>query len=280
MSVTFQDGHFTTPDDLKLYERRWLPEGESQGAVVIVHGLAEHSGRYTHVGEFFAEHGFTALAFDHRGHGQSAGGHDTFVKKYQDWIEDLNVFMRKVHAINGEKPLFLLGHSLGGLIVTTYVLMKRPHLTGVLLSGAALKIGSDISPLLLKVAGLLSKISPHTATIKLNNDSVSRDPAVAKHYDEDPLNYRGGIPARTGAEMNKAIQFCEEHFTEFSLPVRIMFGTGDKLVDPAGSYALYEKASSKDKTIKAYDGLYHEIMNEPEKEMVLNEMLEWMKARC
>ena len=281
MAVQYREGYFDGSDGIQLYEQWWLPEAgaEVKGTVVVVHGLAEHSGRYAHVGQFLARHGYVAAALDHRGHGKSGGGHSAFVQHYQQWLADLDIFLGKVRAENGSKPLFLLGHSLGGLISTAYVLQYKPDLNGVLLSGAALKIGDDIPPAMIQLSGILGAIVPKMPTIKLNNSSVSRDPAVMKRYDDDELNYRGGIPARTGAEINRATQFAQAHFGEFKLPVRIMYGTGDLLADPRGSQMLYEQAASTDKTLRPYQGLYHEIMNEPEKEMVLGEILEWLDDR-
>jgi alpha-beta hydrolase superfamily lysophospholipase len=281
MAIQHREGFFEGTGGLRLYEQYWLPEtpAEAKGVVVIVHGLAEHSGRYAHVGQFLAQHGYIAPALDHRGHGQSGGGHTTYVDRYTDWLADLDLFLARVRAEFSGKPLFLLGHSLGGLISTAYVLTYKPELRGVLLSGAALKIGADVSPLMVKLAGFLGTVAPNMPTIKLSNSSVSRDPAVMQRYDDDPLNYRGGIPARTGAELNRAVQFVQAHFTEFNLPVRIMYGTEDILADPKGSQMLYEQAASTDKTLRPYQGLYHEIMNEPEKEMVLGEIAEWLDTR-
>jgi alpha-beta hydrolase superfamily lysophospholipase len=224
MAIQHREGFFEGTGGLRLYEQYWLPEtpAEAKGVVVIVHGLAEHSGRYAHVGQFLAQHGYIAPALDHRGHGQSSGGHTTYVDRYTDWLADLDLFLARVRAEFSGKPLFLLGHSLGGLISTAYVLTYKPELRGVLLSGAALKIGADVSPLMVKLAGFLGTVAPNMPTIKLSNSSVSRDPAVMQRYDDDPLNYRGGIPARTGAELNRAVQFVQAHFTEFNLPVRIM----------------------------------------------------------
>ena len=280
MTVQHVEDYFQGKDGFKLYEQCWMPQ-DAAGAdaiLVIVHGLAEHSGRYAHVGKFFAEQGFVVGAFDHRAHGKSDGS-ETVLKSIDDCANDVEVFVARMRERLPGKPVFVLGHSLGGLITTIYVLKNHPDVNGILLSGAALKISDEISPLLIKVAGILAKVAPKMKTIVLDGTAVSRDSSVVTKYDADPLNYRGGIPAATAGAMNSAIQYAQEHFADFKLPVRVMFGTDDRLADPEGSKALFAAASSEDKTLKPYEGLYHEIFNEPEQETVMAECLGWMRAR-
>lgn len=280
MKVIHVEDTFNGKDGFRLYEQCWMPEDveKAKGNLVIVHGLAEHSGRYAHVGKFFAEHGFVVGAFDLRAHGKSDGV-DTVLKSINDCVDDVEVFVARMRERAPGKPLFVLGHSMGGLIVTLYGIQKQPDATGILLTGAAVKISDDISPFLLKVSGLLAKIAPRMKTIVLDGNAVSRDPAVVEKYNADPLNYRGGIPASTGGAINSAIQYAREHFAEFKLPVRIMFGTEDRLADPDGSKKFYREISSTDKTMVPYEGLYHEILNEPEQEQVMTESLAWMVKR-
>jgi len=280
MTVHHVEDFFQGKDGFKLYEQCWMPEdvAGADAILVIVHGLAEHSGRYAHLGQFFAGQGFVVGAFDHRAHGKS-DGEDTVIKSIDDCADDVEVFVARMRERVPGKPVFVLGHSLGGLITTTYVLKNKPDVHGILLSGAALMISDEISPLLIKLSGILAKIAPKMKTITLDGTAVSRDPEVVKKYDADSLNYRGGIPASTAGAMNAAIQFAQAHFADFKLPVRVMFGTEDRLADPKGSKTLYETASSEDKTLKPYEGLYHEIFNEPEQETVMAECLGWMRAR-
>ena len=280
MAVIHVEDKFKGKDGFQLYEQCWMPEDveNAKGILVIVHGLAEHSGRYAHVGKFFAEQGFVTGAFDLRAHGKSDGA-ETVLKSIDDCADDVEVFVARMRERVPGKPLFVLGHSMGGLIVTFYVIKKQPDVTGILLSGAAVKISDDISPFLLKLSGVLAKIAPRMKTIVLDGNAVSRDPAVVEKYNADPLNYRGGIPASTGAAINSAIQYVQENFADFKLPVRIMFGTEDRLADPQGSKKLYAEMSSTDKTMMPYEGLYHEIMNEPEQKQVMTEILAWMVER-
>jgi len=276
--ITTTEGIFNAGDGLKLFERWWTPSSEARGVVVIVHGYAEQSGRYLHVGQYLCKHGFAAGAFDLRGHGRSEGKR-VRVKSFDDHLMDLDTFLARARQRFPGKTLFLLGHSMGGAVVTLYTITRQPKdIRGVVLSGAMLKLGDDISPATAKLVSLLAKIAPGLPTVKLDGTSVSRDPEVVRRYDSDPLNFRGGTPAHTAAEFARTMQRIKDGMPEFRLPVVIMYGTADRLVDPEGSKQLYERASSTDKTMKPYEGFYHEIMNEPEKEQVLCDIMTWLET--
>ncbi|MEE4194512.1 MAG: alpha/beta hydrolase [Anaerolineae bacterium] len=280
MTVQHIDAFFNGIDGNKLYEQCWMPEDVSsaEAVLIIVHGLAEHSGRYEHVAHFMVDHAIAVGTIDHRSHGKSDGKNSEF-NSIDELVEDLDIFVRSIKERLPETPLFMYGHSLGGLIATHYVIKKQPDFKGLILTGPALKIADDISPLLIKISGLLAKIAPHMATIKLDGTAISRDPAVVEKYDSDPLNYRGGIPACTAAAMNQGIQEANARFGEITLPLLVMHGAEDRLADQEGSRAIYAGVSSDDKKIIIVNGMYHELVNEPEKEDIMNEMLEWMEAR-
>lgn len=280
MTVQHVEDYFKGSDNNKLYEQCWMPEdlSSAKAVLIIVHGLAEHGGRYAHVGQFFAERGIVVGALDHRSHGKSDGRNSEF-KSMEELVEDLDLFVQRMRSRLPNAPFFMYGHSLGGLITTLYTIQKQPDFKGVILTGPALKISDDISPLLVKVAGVLAKVAPHMATIKLDGTAISRDPAVVEKYDADPLNYRGGIPACTAGAMNSGIQEANARFGEISLPLLVMHGAEDRLADPRGSKAIAAGAVSADKTLKIFDGMYHELVNEPEKEDIMNEMLGWIEAR-
>ena len=276
INIQQKESFFDGKEGAKIFEKFWVPEGDYKAVLVIVHGYAEHSGRYAHVARFFCEHGIACAALDHRSHGKSSGK-DTEIKNFDDFLDDLQTFIGRVKEQLGEKPLFILGHSMGGAILSYFAISRKPVVNGLIFSGAAVKLSDDFSPLLLSLTSFLGNIVPRMKTIKLDGNAVSRDPQVVELYNSDSLNYRGGIPARTGAELNRATKFIQAHMTEINQPVLIMYGTEDKLADPEGSKMLYEKASSKDKTIKSYEGLYHEILNEPEKEQVMADILAWIE---
>lgn len=269
---------FSTSDNLKLYQQWWEPEKPLKAMVAIVHGLHEHSGRYAHVADHLTGAGYGVRTFDLRGHGKSEGIRG-YTPSFDHFLDDLDIFMAQVRDWQPGKPLFLLGHSMGGLVVASYVVHRKPDLTGVLLSGAALRVSDDFSPFLIRISSLISKLFPKLSTIKLDSSFVSSDPDVVKRYQTDPLNYNGGTIARTGAEIISATRRLEPLMASFALPVLIMHGTYDRLTDPQGSVNFHNAAASEDKTLKLYNGFYHEIMNEPEQMTVFNDITAWLDQR-
>ncbi len=269
----------TTHDGEELYLQAWIPE-DFKAAVLIVHGLAEHSSRYAHVAQAFNENGYAVYSFDGRGHGKSAKGDpDAFYPSIDDYTKDVGALFGKVKEHAAGKPCFIYGHSMGGLITSYYEITHQPDLAGIILTGPAVAVGDDISPFLIRISKLMSGIAPRMATTVLDGNLISRDSKEVEKYNNDPLNYRGGIRARVGAEMLKAIQHVEANSAQFKNPVLIMHGTADGITAPRGSQALHDGASSADKTLRMWDGLYHELQNEPEKEEVIGEMIAWMDDR-
>ena len=280
MGAQHTEGIFKGKDGFELVEQWWLPEGELKGMLVIVHGLAEHCGRYAHVADFLNQQGYGVGTYDQRGHGKSdPAGPKAVIMSFNDLWDDLGVFLERARQRSEGKPLFLLGHSMGGEIVTSFVIARQPEIKGLLTSGALLQISTDISPLMVKLAGVLSAIAPKMPTIVLDGTAISRDQDVVQKYDSDPLNYRGGVPARTGGEINRTVKFIQANMEKVTLPVLIMHGTADRLSDPQGSKDLYARAQSSDKTLKLYEGFYHEIMNEPQQAEVLADIAGWLDAR-
>ncbi|HEX9975406.1 MAG TPA: alpha/beta hydrolase [bacterium] len=279
MQTQHEEGSFKTNDGLNLFEQRWQPAKNSKAVIVIIHGYAEHSGRYAHVADYLVNHGYAVETFDLRSHGKS-DGKNTFIRSFDEFLSDVDLFLKRVKERHQGKDIFLLGHSMGGTITTLFTITRKPDLKGVLLSGATLKISADISPFLIRISSVIGKILPKLPTIKIDSGSISRDSEVVKKYNNDPLVYRGGIPGRTGAEFNRAIKLIQKDMEAIDLPILIMHGTADRLSDPEGSKQLYERVQSKDKTLKLYEELYHEILNEPEKEKVLADIVEWLDAHC
>ena len=273
-------GTIITDDGLTLATRRWTPHAHPRAVVATVHGIAEHSGRYAHVAAHLMLHDYAVHSFDLRGHGRSEGEPRAYVEHFDDYLDDLDRFLDHVRAETPTLPLFLLGHSLGGGIATYYVIERGDAgLAGLVLSSAALQIPSDLSPLLQKAAGVLSRWIPKTPITKLDRSHLSRDPAVVRAYEEDPLVYTGGVRPRVGAEVLRMTDHIHDHAGRLTLPLYLYHGTADKVTDPAGSRWVYEQAASPDKTLELYDGLYHETMNEPERERVLADLVGWLDAR-
>ena len=275
LQIQHEESTFQTNDGLNLFEQRWQPASEPKAVIVIIHGYAEHSGRYAHVADYLVNHSFAVETFDLRSHGKS-DGKKTFIRSFDEFLSDVDLFLKRVKERHPNKKLFLLAHSMGGTIATLFAITRKPDIKGIILSGATLKLSDEISPLLVRMSSIIGKILPRLATIKVDCDALSHDLEVVKKYDSDPLVYRGGIPARTGAEFNRAIKLIQKQMEFVTLPLLIFSGTADCLSDPEGSKQLYERAQSNDKTLKLYEGLYHEVLNEPEKERVMGDIVEWV----
>lgn len=259
---------------IKLRTRSWIASNEI-ARVILVHGYAEHADRYNYLGHELNHHGISLFGYDHRGHGKSEGRR-AYIDSFTDYLEDLSIFHKSVD--NGT-PLFIYGHSLGGLIVAQYVVDYQPACNGILLSAAALKVNEDLSPILQKMSGILGKLVPKMKTIKLESKMISKDQNVVRAYEEDPLVYTEGIPARTGAEILATTKRIQKSADSFSLPVLIMHGGADQLTEPAASKNFFTQCASTDKELQIYDGLYHEIINEPEKDEVIANFRSWILDR-
>ena len=272
-----QEGTFRGIRDASIYYQYWLPEGESKAVLLIVHGLAEHSGRYMNVVNYFVPLGYAVYGIDHVGHGKSDGTR-VYLKRFEDFTEMLKIYFDMVRNWQPNRPIFLIGHSLGGLISAAYLLDHQAGLTGAVLSGPAIKVHETISPTAIFVSKVLSALVPKRGLMKLEAEGVSRDPTVVQAYVNDPLVCHGKITARLSAELVKTVRRVTAEANKIALPILILQGSADKVVDPEGAQMLYNTVSSADKTIKTYDGLYHEVYNEPEHHQVLGDVKAWLEA--
>lgn len=276
--MKYQEGFFEGVRGAKIYHQTWAPEGESKAALLLVHGLAEHSGRYMNVVDHFVPLDYAIYGVDHLGHGKSDGTR-VFVERFEDFTETLGIFLSMLKVWQPGKPIFLVGHSMGGLIAPLFAIAHQSDLTGLIISAPLSKVPDYISPMLIFVGRLFSAILPKFGIQEIAAEGVSSDPAVVKAYDEDPLVYRGKTTARLAAEMLAAMQHLQVDATKIELPALVMQGSEDKLVDPDCAAALHDVLGSSDKTLKVYSGFYHEIFNEPERHQVFADMQTWMKAR-
>lgn len=278
MSALEQEGTFRSPRGPQLYRRSWLPASEPRAAVAIVHGYAEHSGRYQWTGEQLAGAGFAVHGYDLRGHGQSEGPR-VLVKSFREHLDDLDTFLALVRAENRDRPLFLLGHSMGGMIVTLYSAIRHRELAGLITSGAAVARPGGALRAMAGVMGVVARVRPGLGIRRLAAANVSRDSGVVEAYEHDSLVFRGKMPAATIAAFGRALARIAEDMDTIGLPLLVMHGTADELAPVEGARALYEAVASLDKTLKVYDGLAHEILNEPEKAQVMDDLREWLLAR-
>jgi alpha-beta hydrolase superfamily lysophospholipase len=190
----------------------------------------------------------------------------------------LKIYLERIRRWQPGKPIFLVGHSMGGLISAVLLPDHQAELTGAVLSGPAVKVPNGIPPTFLIVGKMLSVLMPRFGLIGLDVKGVSRDPAVVQAYVSDPLVFKGKTTARLAAEMRKAMRHVSSAATKITLPIMIVQGSADKLVDPAGAQMLYDLISSADKEIRIYDGFYHEVFNEPGHDQVLRDVEIWLES--
>jgi len=269
-----QEGFFKGVRDANIYYQFWLPDGEVKAVLLIVHGLAEHGGRYINVVNYFVPLGYAVYALDHIGHGKSDGDR-VYVEKIEDYTDTLDIFEKMVREWQPDKPIFLVGHSMGGLIGSLYLIDHQDSFAGAVLSGSGVKVPDNISPMVVSIGKLLSNITPKFGLIGLNASDISRDPEVVDAYVNDPEVYTGKTTARLAAEMLRGMEQVQKDAGKITLPLLLVHGSEDKLVDPDASQMLYDTVSSKDKTLIFYDGYYHEVFNDPEKEKVFADMEAW-----
>ncbi len=272
------EGSFKGIRDANIYYQSWQPEGDAQAVLLIVHGLGEHSGRYMNVVNYFVPLGYAVYGFDHIGHGRSDGRRE-YLERFTDYTETLRICHKMIKTNQAEKPVFLLGHSMGGLIASHYLLDHQDEFIGAIISAPAVKVSDSISKLTIIIGKLLAALAPKMGLLALDVDAISRDPEVVKNYVNDPLVFHGKTPARQASELLKAMLHISAEAGRINLPFIVLQGSEDKLVDPGGAQMLYDKSSSKDKTIKIYDGLYHEVFNDPEREQVLKDVENWLATR-
>lgn len=269
--------NFTGLEGLNIFCQCWHPEGDPRAVLLIVHGYAEHSGRHQRVANHFVGLGYAVYALDHRGHGQSEGVRAD-VKRFEDYLADLKTFLDTVKSREPGRQVFLIGYSMGGAIVPLFAARHGADFDGLITSSAAVKIEGDASPLLIRLSRIIAALAPRLPVVEMDVEALSRDPEVVAHYRNDPLNYRGRIRARMGVQMLRGAGLTAQESPNVTLPTLILHGTADRLTDPTGSQMLYDQVSSTDRTLRFYDGLYHEIFNEPEREQVFADVAAWLEA--
>jgi len=264
-------------DGLKLFCKSIHNDsGTAEKHAVVVHGFGEHSGRYGNVIEPLLKDGFGVHLMDTRGHGKSEGkrGH---VLRYDEYIEDLDLFFDKLEREKGIRKAHLIGHSQGGLIVLKYAIMKPEALLTVSASGSLLRLKVKV-PIYKEIPGkLFSKLIPGFSMPNgLLASDLSHDPAVVKAYEDDPLVH-DLASARWFTEMVGASAWTLAHAPDLKVPALIMHGSDDRLTDHTGSEEFYKNAGARDKELKIYEGMFHEIFNEIGKEKPLGDLRDWLK---
>lgn len=265
----------TTSDGHTLHRQWWFPDGEPKAVIMLVHGLGEHAGRYGHVAERLVGSGYAVEAIDHRGHGRSSGDR-AFVRGYDELMSDMSIWRATVAGAHPDLPLFVLGHSMGGNLAVGHALAEPDGIAGLVLSGPALEVGDDLAPWKLTIFSLVAKVAPKVRPEALSADAISRDPAVVEAYRNDPLVYTGKISAGMGAALIGAMQSFPDRYHELEMPILLLHGTDDQLANIEGSRTLERSAVNAAVTASYYDGLFHEVFNEPEQDRVLDDLVEWL----
>jgi acylglycerol lipase len=275
-SLGHVQGKFAGAKGLDIYWQSWQDEAPTRAVVVISHGAGEHSGRYRHVAIQLAGLGYSVYALDHRGHGRSAGRR-ALVDRLDNAAADLDTLIDLARREHPETPLFLLGHSLGGTIALRYALRHQGKLDGLVLSGPVAVIDLPPPPLRL-AARALSATIPWMGVLGVDPATVSRDPREVEAYRTDPLVYHGKLPVRTVVEIAAATEAFPEQMPTLTLPLLLVHGSEDRLAPVQSSRMVYERVSSEDKTLKIYDGLFHEVLNEipKDRERVLADIVAWL----
>lgn len=268
-------GLMTASDGTTLFTRSWLPDAAPKALVLIVHGVAEHSGRYAGVAAALNEHGYGVYTLDLRGHGESSGRR-SFVDHYTLYLEDLEAYFDEIQAAHPGVPVVILGHSMGGIITLAFTRRHHAALAGMVTSGAPVDLGTQTPALVKGVASILANVVPTLPLVGFDAADMTHDPQMSALYDSDPLNYRGRLSVRQGAEMVNMANDALAGLASITIPCLCMHGGNDKIVNPSALDVLAAELGSEDKTIKCYDGLYHEIFNEVERDQVVADMLTWL----
>lgn len=262
---------------LKIFTRSWQPAGAAPRAVlVIVHGFNSHSGQYLWAAEQFAANGLAVYALDLRGRGRSEGER-FYVEKIDDFTDDVETLVTQAKAENPGLPVYVLGHSAGGVTACVYTLEHQDEIDGLICESFAYEL--PVPDIALSFLKGLSYITPHTHVFSLNNKDFSRDSAVVESMNEDILIKGESQPAQTAKVLINAAARLKEEFPLITIPVLILHGTEDHATKPSGSQHFYEQAGSTDKTLKLYEGHFHDLLNDIDKEVVMADIQNWLDER-
>lgn len=271
-----KESSFESVGGLKIATRSWSPEGKPRAIMILVHGFNAHSGYMVWPGEQFSGNGFATYALDLRGRGKSEGER-FYLEDFSEYLADVDGLVNIAREENPGLPVYMLGHSAGGVIATSYVFDHQPEIAGLICESFALDVGlPDAVSLILKG---LSHLTPHLHVFTLKNEIFSRDPAAVAVMNNDPLIANESQPAETAAELLKAADRLIQNMPNFNTPVFIIHGTADKATRYQGSQYFFDHAGSTDKTLKLYEGHYHDLLNDIDREIVMKDILEWLNER-
>jgi len=275
--MTYIEETVTASDGLRLFQRR-REASKAKAEILITHGFGEHSGRYDALTEHLINHGFSTAVYDHRGHGLSDGlpGH---VESFAEYDDDLAKVIELARARAGSLPVFLIGHSMGGLIALRYAARRGEQLAGVVVSAPLIAVAVSVPAYKTMIARVGARISPRLRLDnEINPSHLSRDPEVGRAYAADPLVNRK-VSTKWFAEATRAMHEVAEWAPQIKIPLLVMHGTEDRLASVDATERLFERAGSPDKELIIYPGYYHELFNEPERREVYERVTDWLEKR-
>jgi alpha-beta hydrolase superfamily lysophospholipase len=274
--ATAEEGKIEGVGGLQLFFRAWRPAQAARAVVAIVPGFNSHSGYYAWVAEQMAAVGLATYAVDLRGRGQS-DGERFYVQQFGEYVADVSALVALAKSRHVGLPVFLLGHSAGGVVSCLYALDHQSELAGLICESFAYQVPAP--DFALAVFKGLSHVAPHAHVLHLKNEDFSRDPQVVAQMNADQLIAHETQPTQTLAEMVRADERLKASFPRITLPVLILHGTSDKATRPAGSQFFYDTAGSKDKTLKLYDGSFHDPLNDLDRDTVIGDIKKWIVSR-
>lgn len=273
------ESRFTASQGVELYEKSWTPDAVPMAHLILLHGFAEHANRYNHVAEAFNDAGIAVHAYDQRGFGHSPGKRAE-IYDFTHFLEDLDAFIEHVRPRFNDTPWFLMGHSMGGMVLARYAQTRIFDARGLIFSSPFLAFPDSVPPFIIALSGVLSKVTPWLPVGGVDTSGLSRDPEAVNAAKADPLHYHGWVSARTGGQFLRAIREAEHAYSAITLPSLIVHGTADKVVSMRGTRRLAAECGAADKTFTPYEGGFHELWNDLEKDKAIAQFRDWMLARC
>lgn len=255
----------------------WSPDGDAAGVVVVVHGIRDHATRYDALAVALADAGFAVASHDLRGHGAS-GGHRQRFDNMDQLVADVDGVVERARAEHPGVPVFVYGHSLGGLIGTHYALAHPDKVAGLVLSGAALKLPVDVTGGQVFAARLFGTILPNLPAQPVDDTKFVNTADANAAFLNDPLIAHDNLPARSAKATLNAIRDIEGRYAEVALPILVMHGGDDQVTEISGSRDLVAQAKSTDKTLKIWDGQFHDLLHEPDRDQVIATVVSWLDA--
>lgn len=278
MATTRSEQSFDGVDGVRIVYDVWEPSTDPTGVVILCHGYAEHARRYDHVAQRFGEAGLITYALDLRGHGRS-GGKRVYLKNISEYTDDFHHLVGIATAAHPELKRVVLGHSMGGGVVFAYGVEHPDDYAAMVLSGPAVYAQDAVSPVMIVVAKVVGSILPGLPVENLPADAVSRDPKVVAAYEADPLVHHGKLPAGIAKALISVGETMPQRASALTAPLLVVHGGQDKLIPVEGSRHLIECVGSADVHLKVYPELYHEVFNEPEQAVVLDDVVSWIEVR-